>query len=60
VSEFEIKILIASKLYKTGKISSGQGAELVGLSIRAFIKLLGNYNVSVFGYSLDEKDLSLL
>ena len=60
VSEFEIKMLIASKLYETGKISSGQGAELVGLSKRAFIELLGKYNVSVFGYTLDDEDLSLI
>lgn len=58
ISEFEINMLLASRLYETGKISSGQGAEMVGLSKRAFIELLGKYNVSVFGYTLDEEDLS--
>lgn len=60
LSDFEIKMLIASKLYETGRITSGQGAEIVGLSKRAFIELLGKYNVSVFGYNLDEEDLSLI
>ncbi len=60
LSEFEIGMLLASRLYESGKITSGQGAEMVGLSKKAFIELLGKYNVSVFGYSLDEEDLSLL
>lgn len=60
LSDFEIEMLVVSKLYETGKITSGQGAEIVGLSKRAFIELLGKYNVSVFGYNLDEEDLSLI
>ncbi len=60
LSEFEISMILASRLYETGKISSGQAAEMVGLSKRAFIELLGKYNVSVFGYTLDEEDLSVL
>lgn len=60
LSDFEIKMLIAAKLYETGKVTSGQGAEIAGLSKRAFIELLGKYNVSVFGYTLDEEDLSLI
>ncbi len=55
VSDFELKMIIASKLYELGKLSSGQAAEVAGLSKRAFIELLGKYNVSVFGY--DEKEL---
>ena len=60
LSEFEISMILASRLYETGKITSGQAAEMVGLSKRAFIELLGKYNVSVFGYTLDEDDLSVL
>ena len=60
LSEFEISMILASRLYETGKITSGQAAEMVGLSKRAFIELLGKYNVSVFGYTLDEEDLSVL
>ncbi len=55
VSDFELKMIIAAKLYELGKLSSGQAAEVAGLSKRAFIELLGKYNVSVFGY--DENEL---
>ena len=55
VGDFEVKMLIASKLYEEGKLSSGQAAMIVGLSKRAFIEILGKYNVSIFGY--DYKDL---
>ena len=60
LSEFEVSMILASRLYETGKITSGQAAEMVGLSKRAFIELLGKYDVSVFGYTLDEEDLSVL
>jgi predicted HTH domain antitoxin len=43
-------MLIASKLYDEGKLSLGQAAEITGLSKRAFIELLGLYNVSIFNY----------
>ncbi len=42
VSDFELKMIIAAKLYELGKLSSGQAAEVAGLSKRAFIELLGN------------------
>jgi len=54
VSEFELKMIIAAKLYELGRLSSGQAAAVAGLSKRAFIELLGKYNVSVFGYDSDE------
>ena len=60
LSEFEIRMILASRLYETGKITSGQAAEMVGLSKRAFIELLGKDNVSVFGYTLEDEDLSVL
>ncbi|CAN5842076.1 hypothetical protein BH18ACT7_BH18ACT7_25310 [soil metagenome] len=60
LTEFEINMILASRLYETGKITSGQAAEMVGLSKRAFIELLGKYDVSVFGYTLDDEDLSVL
>ena len=41
---------IASRLFEKGKLSLGQAAELVGLSKRAFMEMLGTYGVSVFNY----------
>ena len=54
ISQFELSMLLAAKLFDEGLISSGQGAEMVGLSKQAFIELLGKYKVSVFQYDIDE------
>ena len=51
LADFELKMSLASKLYDLGKISSGQGATIVGISKKAFIELLGEFGVSVFGYN---------
>ena len=47
LSDFEIKLIVASKLYELGRLSSGQAAEIAGLSKRAFLEIIGKYNVSV-------------
>jgi len=54
LNERETKMLIASKLYEQGKLSLGEGDEVAGVSKRTFIELLGNYNVSVFNYTVNE------
>jgi predicted HTH domain antitoxin len=36
------------RLFDLGKLSSGKAAELLGISRRDFLDLLGNYNVSIF------------
>jgi predicted HTH domain antitoxin len=55
INDFEIKMIVASKLYELGKLSAGQAAEVAGISKRTFLELLGKYNISVFGY--DETEL---
>jgi len=50
----ELAMIIASKLYEDGTLSSGQAAELAGLSKRTFIELLGKYDVSVFSTSVED------
>ncbi|MEM8965288.1 MAG: UPF0175 family protein [Bacteroidota bacterium] len=59
LSNFDVEMIVATKLYEDGKLSSGQAAEMVGVSKRTFIELLGKYGVSVFGYDFEElqKDL---
>lgn len=47
-SDEELQLLIAAKLYENGTLSSGQAAEVAGLSKRQFIEVLGNYQVSLF------------
>ena len=41
VSDFELNMIIAAKLYELGTLSFGQAAEIAGLSKHAFIELLG-------------------
>lgn len=50
LSSAELSMLLASQLYEQGRLSLGQAAEVAGLSKRAFIELLGKYNVSIFNY----------
>ena len=54
ISDFEVNMLLAVKLFEEGLITTGQGAEMVGLSKQAFVELLGKYKVSIFQYSIDE------
>ena len=54
LSERELKLTLAARLYELGKLSLGQSAEMAGVSKRAFIELLGAYGVSVFNLSADE------
>jgi predicted HTH domain antitoxin len=44
----EVAMLVASRLYKQGKLSLGQAAEVAGLSKRVFAELLGSYNETYF------------
>jgi predicted HTH domain antitoxin len=56
LNKFELSMALASKLYERGVLSSGQAADMVGISKRAFVELLAQYGVSVFGYD-DIEDL---
>ena len=52
LNEADFSMIVASKLYEDGKLSSGQAADLAGLTKRTFIELLGRYGISVFSNSL--------
>ncbi len=54
VNEKDFKMQLAAQLYSTGIMSSGQAADLVGISKREFIETVGNYGVSIFGESIDD------
>ena len=60
MNDFELKMIIASKLFEDGKLSSGQAAEMVGISKRSFVELIGKYNVSLFGYDYEELEEDLI
>lgn len=46
----EFSLLVAMRLYETGKLSIGQAATASGLSKVAFMELLSLYNVSIFNF----------
>ena len=52
--DYDFSMIVATRLYEEAKVSSGQAAEIVGLSKRAFIELLGKYGVSVFSTSISD------
>jgi predicted HTH domain antitoxin len=60
LSDFEIRMALAAKLYEMGKLSGGQAAELAGVSKRTFLELLGKYGVSIFGYDAEEIEEDLI
>ncbi|MDR1326513.1 MAG: UPF0175 family protein [Treponema sp.] len=53
-SEFDIKMLLAAKLYEERKLALGYCADVAGISKRAFIELLGKYGVSLFSQTACE------
>lgn len=47
LKDYDFLMIVAARLYEEAKLSSGQAAEIVGLSKRTFIEMLGKYNVRV-------------
>ncbi|NQU81482.1 MAG: UPF0175 family protein [Bacteroidetes bacterium] len=56
LNDREAKMLLASRLFEKGKLSLGQAAELVGLSKRAFMEILSDYDVSIYNYPVEDLD----
>lgn len=54
LKDYDFSMIVASKLYEDAILSAGQAAEMVGLSKRAFIEILGKYGVSVFSTSISD------
>jgi predicted HTH domain antitoxin len=54
LKDYDLSMIVAAKLYEDAKLSSGQAAQIVGLSKRAFIEMLGKYGVSVFSTSISD------
>lgn len=54
LKDYDLSMIVAAKLYEDAIISAGQAAEIVGLSKRAFIEILGKYGVSVFSTSITD------
>ncbi len=59
ISDSELKMIVAAKLFEMGELSSGQGAEMAGLTKREFLETVGKYGVSIFQYDAEELDRDL-
>ena len=57
--EREARLILALKLYESGKLSSGLAAKIADMPRLAFISILGQYGLSPFGETPKEitKDL---
>ncbi|MBE2288342.1 MAG: UPF0175 family protein [Chitinophagaceae bacterium] len=51
ITNKDLSLMVAAKLYEQAKVSLGQAAEIAGLSKVAFAELLGSYGVSIFNFS---------
>jgi len=50
----QAQVLLAIKLYETGKLSTGLAAQIAGLPRSAYSHLLGQHGLSPFGQTPDE------
>lgn len=56
VDEKDVKMQLAAQLFEKGILSSGQAADLVGISKKEFIESVGKYGVSIFGETAEDID----
>jgi predicted HTH domain antitoxin len=54
ISEEDAELLLAMKLFETGRISLGQAAELSGYTYPAFLEVLRHAKIPVANYTAEE------
>ncbi|HLF63843.1 MAG TPA: UPF0175 family protein [Saprospiraceae bacterium] len=54
VNETDVKMQLAAQLFEKGIMSSGQAADLAGMTKREFLENVGKYGVSIFGESIED------
>ena len=54
VNELDVKMQLAAQLFAKGIMSSGQAADLAGVTKREFLENVGKYGVSIFGESVED------
>jgi len=59
LTESDLKMILAAKLFEMGELSSGQAAKMVGMTRREFLERVGRYGVSIFQYDADELEEDL-
>jgi len=55
----EARLLLALKLYESGKLSTGLAAQVAGIPRTTFLFLLGQYSLSPFGELPEELETDL-
>ncbi|MDK3159974.1 UPF0175 family protein [Kamptonema cortianum] len=55
--EKEAKLALSAKLYELGRISSGVGAQMCGMTRSDFLLEIGKMKVSVFNSGLDDLEI---
>ncbi|MCC5931154.1 MAG: UPF0175 family protein [Cyclobacteriaceae bacterium] len=56
VDEKYVKMQLAAHLFDKGMMSSGQAADMVGITKREFIETVGQFGVSIFAETADDLD----
>jgi predicted HTH domain antitoxin len=54
VNELDVKMQLAAQLFAKGIMSSGQAADLAGVTKREFLENVGKYGVSIFGEGIED------
>lgn len=60
LKDYDFSMIVASKLYEDAVLSAGQAPEMVGLTKRAFVEMLGKYGVSIFSTSSSDLQSDIL
>jgi predicted HTH domain antitoxin len=55
----ELKMALASKLFELGRITSGQAADIAGVSRYAFLSDLSRFGVNAVDWDLEEIEAEL-
>lgn len=59
LDEHSTKMYLAGILFEKGILSSGQAADLVGITKREFLETIGEYGFSIFGETIEDIQKSL-
>lgn len=51
---FDFLVYVGSKMYEDGLITAGQASDMIGISKRAFIEIMGKYGITVFNQSVED------
>ncbi len=56
ITEHDAKMMLAGKMFEDGLLSSGQAADMVGITKREFIETIGKYGISMFQATPEEAE----